>query len=198
MEIISYEEIKARLNKALDRLYVRDWYLLKNKVHERSITHKLAEYLQEEFPNYDVDCEYDRDCENTTGNFKKQFHELVTKELRARKNKITKIPTDGWIEDNKLDEYINIIHRNFYPDIIVHKRGTNRHNLLIIEAKKENTDTEFDNRKLTAYTQTELYGNNLSYNLGVLLVLSIDESFCRQAVDITYYPDNQNQKKKQK
>ncbi|HUW05551.1 MAG TPA: hypothetical protein VMW01_04755 [Williamwhitmania sp.] len=189
MGIISNKEIKDRLNKALDKLYVRDWYLLKNGVHERSITHKLAEYIQELFPDYDVDCEYDRDNENEDGNFKKQIHELVTEELRYRKKSITKIPNDGWMEDKDLNMYISIFHRNFFPDIIVHKRGTNSHNLLIIEAKKALINTEFDKKKLAAYTNTNnSFGNNLKYRLGVLLVLSIDENFSRKDVKPIYFP----------
>jgi len=33
---------------------------LEHAVHERSITHILAEYLQREFPDYNVDCEYNK------------------------------------------------------------------------------------------------------------------------------------------
>ena len=186
------EEIKNRLNKAIDRLYVKDWYLLKNKVHERSITHKLAEYLQDLFPDYDVDCEYDRDKENPDGNFKKQIHELITKELKNRKQSITKIPSEGWINDDELGQYIGIWHRNFYPDIIIHKRGTNRHNLLIIEAKKADGNTDFDKKKLVAYTKsTDSLGNKLRYKLGVLIELSVGEDFSREAVKLKWYPNTE-------
>jgi|WetSurMetagenome_2_1015567.scaffolds.fasta_scaffold85784_1 hypothetical protein len=193
MKEMTDDEIKRRLNKTLDRLYVKDWYLLRYKVHERSITHKLAEYLQEQFPDYDVDCEYDRDNENGDGNFKKQIHELVTAELRKRKQSITQIPENVWIYESELDKYIGILHRNFFPDIIVHKRGTNCHNLLIIEAKKADTNTAFDKDKLNAYTcVTDELGNKLKYRLGVLLVLSVDENFSRDKVEFTYYPSQIN------
>ena len=188
MAELTKDEIKDRLNKSLNKLYIKDWYLLRYNVHERSITHKLAEYLQELFPDYDVDCEYDRDIDNADGNFKKQIHGIVTEELRKRKNSIITIPQDGWIDNDKLEEYINDLRRNFYPDIIVHKRGTNSHNLLIIEAKKANVNVDFDKKKLTAYTKIDFIGNRLNYKLGVLLQLSIGERFSREEVKITDYP----------
>ncbi|MBU3964892.1 hypothetical protein KKA96_00760 [Patescibacteria group bacterium] len=54
----SDNEIKAHLFVALDQLFKNDAFLLKNKAHERSTAHKLAEYLQRFFPSYHVDCEY--------------------------------------------------------------------------------------------------------------------------------------------
>lgn len=54
------EEIKKCLLVALDQLFKNDAFLLESQVHEKSITHKLAEYLQQVFPDYNVDCEYNR------------------------------------------------------------------------------------------------------------------------------------------
>ena len=43
------------------RLLIKnDFYLLEIGTNERSVAHKLAEYLQQEFPNRHVDCEYNR------------------------------------------------------------------------------------------------------------------------------------------
>ena len=61
MEILTNDQVKERLETALKKLYVRDSYLLEHLAHERSITHKLGEYLQQLFPDYDVDCEYNLD-----------------------------------------------------------------------------------------------------------------------------------------
>ncbi len=38
----------------------QDSFLLKNKVNERSVSHKLGEYLQQQFPDWNVDCEYNK------------------------------------------------------------------------------------------------------------------------------------------
>lgn len=61
----SDEEIKEGLFVALDQLFKNDVFLLENNVHERSVSHKLAEYLQQFFPSYHVDCEYNRHGINT-------------------------------------------------------------------------------------------------------------------------------------
>ena len=54
-------QIKRRLNIAIDTLRVNDNYLLINDVNERSITHKLATYMEQTFgKTYDIDCEYNR------------------------------------------------------------------------------------------------------------------------------------------
>jgi hypothetical protein len=49
---------KAR--RALQEFLASDSYLLGVQASERSITHKLAESLQRQFPHLDVDCEYNR------------------------------------------------------------------------------------------------------------------------------------------
>lgn len=56
----SREDIKRKICTALDILFLRDEFLLKNFAHERSVTHKIAEYLQAQFPGWHVDCEYNR------------------------------------------------------------------------------------------------------------------------------------------
>ncbi len=57
---ISDAEIKRNICIALDLLYKDDAFLLEKSVHERSIAHKLAEYLQRQFPGWHVDCEYNK------------------------------------------------------------------------------------------------------------------------------------------
>lgn len=57
---IKRSEIENKLEKSLKRLLKDDFFLLESDAHERSITHKLAEYLQDEFEEWNVDCEYNR------------------------------------------------------------------------------------------------------------------------------------------
>ena len=54
------DAIQERLNRAIDDLVEHDVFLLDADVNERSITHQLALCLEEEFPDYDIDCEYNR------------------------------------------------------------------------------------------------------------------------------------------
>jgi hypothetical protein len=51
------EQVRA----AYDELLKFDQHLLTVDANERSLTHKLASYLENEFPVWDVDCEYNRD-----------------------------------------------------------------------------------------------------------------------------------------
>jgi hypothetical protein len=57
--------VKAKLCEALTRLFEHDAYLLEHDAHELSISHRLGLWLQEVFPDWDVDCEYNLAGEET-------------------------------------------------------------------------------------------------------------------------------------
>jgi hypothetical protein len=129
------DDIKGFVKRALDKLFHKDAELLQNNVNERTITHKLAEYLELEFPDWDVDCEYNRSHDQT-------------KKLRSLLNRPVSIDnTDG----------ISV-----FPDIIVHKRMTDE-NLLVIEVKKSTSSesSEFDKQKLSAFKEELHYKHAL-------------------------------------
>ncbi len=123
-----------------------DIYLLQRDVNERSITHKLAEHLQRQFPEWNVDCEYNRDMDNP-------------KRLRIKKIEITSDDTEG---------------RTTYPDIIVHKRGNNDNNKLVIEVKKNRSvsckDKTVDINKVKAFTSSKEF----KYERGLFLLLPVE------------------------
>jgi len=56
-------EVKEKVEIALSMLLKNDAFLLEHDVNERSISHKLAEYLQQLFSDYHVDCEYNKNNE---------------------------------------------------------------------------------------------------------------------------------------
>jgi len=56
----SFDEVRHKIEKALRLLYKNDLFLITNTTNKRSITHKLAEYIQILFPEWHVDCEYNR------------------------------------------------------------------------------------------------------------------------------------------
>lgn len=127
--------IERSVQVALDRLFDRDAELLRNDLNERTITHKLAEYLEPEFPGWNVDCEYNRNHNQT-------------KRLRSLASKVASIDnTDG----------ISV-----FPDIIVHKRMTDE-NLLVIEVKKSTSreSSDFDKQKLLAFKEELKYQHAL-------------------------------------
>lgn len=57
---IDSRNIKKNIRIAFNLLFKNDAFLLEKSAHERSITHKLAEYLQQQFIDWHVDCEYNR------------------------------------------------------------------------------------------------------------------------------------------
>jgi len=121
-----FETIVKLVVHSMEKLKKYDADLLDINVNERSISHKLAEYLQLEFPEWNVDCEYNRKM-------------LNRKTLNVSYTDIT-------------DEDIEA--KTIYPDIIVHHRLTDD-NLLVIEMKKNGIDTSKDEIKLKAFTGRE-------------------------------------------
>lgn len=107
------DQIKEKVNIAIGMLFKGDSFLLENGVNERSVSHKLAEYLQTLFSDYNVDCEY-----NKKG--------LDTKTLDGIKE---------CEEQRKTDRV--------FPDIIVHTRNSNDNLIVIeikTISKNENCD----------------------------------------------------------
>lgn len=107
------EKITNKLHKSYEKMISREGYLFEIDTNERSLTHKLAEYLQLEFPEWNVDCEYNR-------------NEVDTKKLDSFKRNISSDDTNAV---------------SVYPDIIIHHRGT-KNNLIVIEAKKTSSTVE--------------------------------------------------------
>jgi hypothetical protein len=56
---------KQKILMGTELLLENDRYLLERNVNERSITHKLAEYYQDLFKNWNVDCEYNKNLSGT-------------------------------------------------------------------------------------------------------------------------------------
>ncbi len=151
---------KSDFMKALSEFILKERFLLENDINERSLTHKLAEYLQKHFPDYNVDCEYNRMTKNEEQT-KKILYGLLTKIDEKTDFDIKDIkPT---MEDKK--------QTTVYPDITIHRRISDRNNMLVIEVKKTaNVSKErkdFDFQKLTAFTK------ELKYRFG--LYLEFDE-----------------------
>jgi hypothetical protein len=144
MKQYEQRDVEEKVNAALEALLKNDIFLLQNDVNERSVSHKLAEYLQVGFPEWHVDCEYNRDHERT-----KQLEYTLPSE-----------PIDS------------LKARTVYPDIIIHRRSTN-HNLLVIEMKKEanieGDDEEKDKNKLRAFLERPY-----SYQYGLFIAFVSD------------------------
>lgn len=138
-------DIKRRVCRAIEKLREHDVYLLTKDVNERSITHHLAIYLQQEFQRWDVDVEYNRDL---------------------HKPKRLSVSSDIPSDDTNAE--------TVYPDVIVHRRGTNEDNLLVIEVKKRAGEHGLDVRKLVEFTNP-LSEDGLGYRWGLHLILESEK-----------------------
>jgi len=137
---LKYDLLKIQkvVENCLETFMKKDIFLLEHDVDERTVSHRLAFYLQSEIPEIHVDCEYNREG-----------------------FEIKKISGPKWIKP-----------RNIYPDIIVHERGSNSSNILIVEVKKYgNRDIENDEIKLKAFTSEQYH-----YNFGLLVVIYTKEN----------------------
>lgn len=59
-EAQAIKTVCVRVKRAVQKLFDCDGFMLKIDANERSITHRLGMYLADEFPCFDVDCEYNR------------------------------------------------------------------------------------------------------------------------------------------
>jgi len=109
-------EIITRVNSCIDRLYDKDNILFKKNemkgVCERCLVFRLANYLQEEFKSYFVDCDYNS---SFAGNIS-----LSGKALKNSQGKEVKR----------------------FVDIIIHKREAEGSDFICFEIKKWNNCTE--------------------------------------------------------
>jgi len=159
MEKYTEAYVGTLLGIALFRFYKYDQYLVENKASERSMTHRLAVYLEQLFPEFNVDCEYNRDADGKDLLLEKRINfncigcpeEDTCSKRKECQNELIK----------NMGNHNHIFHSLVLPDIIIHRRGPNVCNLLAIEAKKSYNisceRTVFDRCKLRCYKK------NLNY-----------------------------------
>lgn len=150
------DEIKEKVEHCLRILRKKDQDLLDINVNERTITHKLAEHLQNQFTDYNVDCEYNR-YEDTT----KKLRSKKNRALDIRKLKISEVERLIWEDKDAV---------TFYPDIIIHTRRSPHNNILVIEVKKSSSKIgdDFDIEKIE-----ELMNPPYNYKFGLFLKIGL-------------------------
>jgi hypothetical protein len=154
--IPTFEEIKDQVESALKNFGDRDRNLLEYSVDEYAYPHHIANYLDSYFSKfgYHVDCEYNK--VGKTGEVKKGAD--------AQKN-VENVPPQKK-------------PKGLRPDIIVHERGNETgNNLLVIEIKKQQArerDKDKDREKLRRFTVKD---GQLRYRYGLFLTVSIKSPF---------------------
>src|SRR5690349_24603826 len=123
--------MQTELNKvvaALQEFFARENYLMERDLGERTLTHRLAVYIEKQFSGWEVDCDYDR---------------LGDRTMRLPHGSI--VSTD--------DHY----GKSVYPDIVVHQRDI-PNNLLAIEVRKASNHQpiEHGHHKHKAMTDPQL------------------------------------------
>lgn len=143
-------QLEELIKLSLDEFFINDQDLIDVDINERSMSHKIAEYIQkripkragDEVPEWNVDCEYNGDEEHHP------------KRLGLDPQTIQSDDAKG---------------TTVYPDIIIHKRRKKKENLLVIEIKKSGLDCTCDIKKINAFIKTEKY----SYKFGLMLIINV-------------------------
>jgi len=153
---VDSDQIKSRLEEAIEIVKEKDYFLLEYAVHERSICHRLAVYLEQSFTGFNVDCEYDNDLDSESG------------------RKRVKFP-DGSTQDRVFPDII--VHERG-------KNGPDS-NLLVAEMKKYTDvmpDLEEDRNRLHGFVAADEI-NHLCYRVGALVLMGIGESAGKSRVE---------------
>lgn len=145
------------INDCVEKLYAEkgDKYLFDCNVCERCLMFRLAYQLQLKFPNYFVDCEF-----NKMG-------------FGGHKAELKVEPDSSGNKSKKM-----------YADIIIHKRNSHlADNFICIEMKRKEKDFENDILRLKNMTNNDgfVIGNMnyvYNYNFGFYLYLPEDKSKC--------------------
>jgi hypothetical protein len=124
--------MQAALDKvvgALGDFYGCEADLLERDASERALTHRFAVAIEKQFPDWNVDCDYDRLGERT---------------WNLPKASIVSTDDD--------------LGKSIFPDIVVHRRAIPE-NLLAIEVRKaaNHQPPEHDRHKLKALTDPHLW-----------------------------------------
>lgn len=146
------EQILFFINQAIANLFESEKDILERGLNERILSSRFADYLRPLFNEFDVDPEYNGDIDKPNDR----------KALDIAKNRLTEI---GY-KPNQKNNY------KLSPDIIIHKRGSNENNLVVIEVKKDSSperDKDYDLIKLEHLT-IDYLGNHYNYELGVAII----------------------------
>lgn len=132
------QDVEDRLARAMQQFMNEDSYLLEKNLSERCIASRLAMHLQRQFPDHKADAEYNR---------------------KGRTPKRLGVPEEC---ANDFDDDGNAL---VVPDVIVHQRGEDGPNILVLELKKANNPEGMDCDR----TRVVAFRNDLHYQFGALI-----------------------------
>lgn len=157
------EQIKTLIESAVKQLIEEQPELLEYGVSERALTHHLANYIAHRVSlnhNYHVDVEYNR--------------------LGISDSKSLPLPPKDKPSEEPAESKV-------HPDIIIHRRNS-KHNLLVIEIKKCQSDLrnyklkddyQHDRRKLIGFLNDERY----KYEYAMHVIFLKDKKYDIEPID---------------
>ena len=128
--------VREKLEISLIETIKNNETLMVHDANEITISHAISSEMSKQFPNCDVDPEYNR-----------FGAEQRTKIISMSRKRFLQYKAQGVVPSCKMtiDElYQNPEKAPVFPDIIVHIRTEEFNNLLIVEVKKENNPELFD------------------------------------------------------
>lgn len=153
------------LKQSVDLLYKNDSYLIKHSVHEQDISHRIAYYFENLLNNYSW---YKKSSFNVDVEYNKNFDDPK----RVYSNCDDCGNARCYI--NQSSYYIDNYQSPCKPDIILHERGSNDNNILVIEIKKCNNECKEDFAKLSAFTCN---ASNYKYKIGIYINIDNQPSY---------------------
>ena len=153
------------LKQSVDLLYKNDSYLIKHSVHEQDISHRIAYYFENLLNNYSW---YKKSSFNVDVEYNKNFDDLK----RVYSNCDDCGNARCYI--NQSSYYIDNYQSPCKPDIILHERGSNDNNILVIEIKKCNNECKEDFAKLSAFTCN---ASDYKYKIGIYINIDNQPSY---------------------
>ena len=165
------------LFSALEKFYNTDYAEFENlgislEGIERACAFRIGSYFRELLSkrapkDLNIDMEYNRHRNNSKE--RERFtHELVDDDLEKYTKLLDKLHKKNftWEEEEKIQiELVSLLRRKIYPDLILHKRGDDSNNILVVEFKV-NANKETDANKLKSLTNPQ---DEYHYKLGIFI-----------------------------
>lgn len=161
-----------RFRLALAELWARDRLLIERGLNEATVAHRLAVYLERQFSDFHVDCQYNRNSRVQESTYDFPYMSR-TRQRDLRRN----LMRQGLSEPEA--EAATQVVAHAYPGIIVHLRERSDLNLLVVEVQIRGTrpgwSGEHDAKdKLRRYTLQGAEGQ-FRYSLGLYVELGVNE-----------------------
>ncbi|MEF2280248.1 hypothetical protein V3W47_18290 [Deinococcus sp. YIM 134068] len=167
------EVILERFRRALADLWAFDRLLIERRLNQKTVAHRLAVYLERQFPGFHTDCEYSRNSRVQEATYDFPYMS------RPRQKTLRRSLLGQGMSEQDADAATHAATAT-YPDIIVHYRDHNDLNLLVVETRllgdARGWGGELDARdKLRRYSLRTDQGQ-FRYVVGLYVELGVTES----------------------